>query len=85
MVPVVLVTVSEVLPAVLVPEAAILASPLEMQVELNVTVTEAAVYSVPVWSTTVTVRLVVPPAATDALEIPIMPDWKELPVPLPIE
>ena len=32
-----------------------------------------------------TERLVVPPAATEALDIPIMPDWKALPVPLPIE
>jgi hypothetical protein len=33
----------------------------------------------------VTERLVVPPAATEALDIPIIPDWKALPVPLPIE
>jgi hypothetical protein len=43
MVPVVLLTVSAVVPAVLVPDAAIVASPWEMHEELKVTVTRAAV------------------------------------------
>jgi hypothetical protein len=43
MVPVVLATVFAVVPAVLVPDAAMVASPWEMHEELNVTVTDAAV------------------------------------------
>jgi hypothetical protein len=43
MVPVVLVTVSAVAPAVVVPDAVIVASPWEMHEELKVTVTASAV------------------------------------------
>jgi hypothetical protein len=70
---------------VLDPEAAIAANPSATQGELNVTVTGVAVYSVPVWSTIVTVRLAWPPAAREVLDSSIIPAWKPLPLPLPIE
>jgi hypothetical protein len=69
----------------LLPEAAIVAEPDATHGELNVTVTAAPVYSVPVWSTIVTSRLAVPPAETLALERWIIPAWKPAPLPLPIE
>jgi hypothetical protein len=69
----------------LLPEAAIAASPCATHGELNVTVTAAPVYSVPVSSTIVTLRLAVPPAESEVLESWIIPDWKPLPLPLPIE
>jgi hypothetical protein len=40
---------------------------------------------VPVWSTIVTLKLVVPPAESDVLDSPMTPVWKLLPLPLPIE
>src|SRR5437660_9245436 len=83
--PVVVITVPGLVPAVELPEAAIAASPCATQGELKVTVTEAAVYRVPFWSTMDTCRLVVPPADSEAVEMPMMPDWKPLPLPLPIE
>ena len=83
--PVEVITVPGVGPAALPPEAAIVANPCATQGELNVTVTVAAVYSVPVWSTIVTLRLAVPPAEREVLESSIIPAWKPLPLPLPIE
>jgi len=83
--PVVVITVPGLVPAVELPEAAIVASPCATQGELKVTVTDAAVYRVPLLSTMDTCRLVVPPADSEALETLMMPDWKLLPLPLPIE
>jgi hypothetical protein len=83
--PVVVVTVPALAPATLLPDAATAASPCATQGELKVTDTEPPVYRVPVWSTIVTVRLVVPPADRLVLEVRIMPDWKLPPVPLPME
>jgi len=82
--PLSLMTVSEVVPAVLGGTAATVASPEEMHGELKVTVTGAAVYSVPPVLTTVTLRLAVPPADSDLLDRLITPFWKVLPAPLPI-
>jgi hypothetical protein len=87
--PVVVTTVSAVVPAVLLPAAATTASPWEIHVELKVTVTLPPVYSaaaaspVVLW-TSVTVKLVVPPAERDELASAIIPDWKPVPLPLPI-
>jgi hypothetical protein len=83
--PVDVTTVPGVGPAALPPEATIDASPCATHGELNVTVTAAAVYSVPVWSTMDTLRLAVPPAEREALESWIIPAWKLLPLPLPME
>jgi hypothetical protein len=82
--PFVVTTVPGLVPAVLFPDAVMVASPCAKHGELNVTVTELAVYKVPVSSTMVALRLAVPPAESGVVGVtPMTPLVKPLPLPLP--